>query len=192
MTFDPNVPNASQSPGLFPAQMNANLTRLKTIILGDHVFNDTAQPDDGTHKQVTLVARVDPVSLPAGTNGILYGKIAGSTAKVFYYDGARVFKMAQVLAAVTFNQAGTIQGNSFGVASVVSSGGGSPQYTITFSPALPDIFPQFSLSCVEPSGNPVIGKVLSFTVTTMVVRFVNQNGTTVNPMTQGNLIVFGG
>lgn len=195
MTFDPSVPNASQSPGLFPAQMNADLGRLKTIISGDHVFNDTAPSlppnNDGAHKQMSVVARVDPTGAPApGTNGMLYAKIVGSTAKMFYYDGNRVFKMAQVLAAVTFNNAGTIQGNPFNVNSPIALAGGV--YTITFTVPLPDEFGQFSLTCVEPSTNAVIAKVLSFTANLMTVRFVNLGAQLVNPITTANLIVFGG
>jgi len=78
MTFDPNVPNAGQSPGLFPAQNVTNMTRVKALINAEHVFNDTAQADDGVHRQMTMVARADPGALPAGTNGMLYTWIDGS------------------------------------------------------------------------------------------------------------------
>jgi hypothetical protein len=74
MTYDPNVPNANQSPGLFPPQNNNNFTRLQQIISGDHVFNDTAQVTDGKHLQVTLINRLAPTigDLPTGTNAMLY------------------------------------------------------------------------------------------------------------------------
>ena len=90
MTFDINVPNSGQSPGIFPAQNNTNFSRLQAIISGDHVFNNTAQADDGVHKQVTLVARGDPVSLPSGTNGIFYNKLVSSVSQLFYYNGTTV------------------------------------------------------------------------------------------------------
>lgn len=76
MTYDPNAPNAGQSPGLFPTQNNTNFARLKTIFNADHVFNDTAQADDGVHRQMTIVNRLNPGSVPAGTNSMLYGKAA--------------------------------------------------------------------------------------------------------------------
>jgi len=72
MTFDPNIPNAGQSPGLFPPQNNQNFARLKTIINADHVFNDTTQATDGYHRQATMIARAQPVALPTGSNAILY------------------------------------------------------------------------------------------------------------------------
>ncbi len=89
MTFDPNVPNAGQSPGLFPPQNNTNFARLKTIINADHVFNDTAQTTDGVHRQCTMIARAQPVGLPTGTNAILYSWIdANGASQLRYYNGA--------------------------------------------------------------------------------------------------------
>lgn len=89
MTFDPNVPNASQSPGVFPAQNNTNFARLKTIINADHVFNDTAQTTDGVHRQVTMIARASPVGLPTGTNAILYAWVdSQSRTQLRFYNGA--------------------------------------------------------------------------------------------------------
>lgn len=94
MTFNPTVPNASQSPGLFPSQNNTNYTRLKTIINADHVFNDTAQANDGAHKMVTLVDLLaDPVALAAGTNGILYTKVENGTSELKFYNGLTVLQL---------------------------------------------------------------------------------------------------
>lgn len=87
MTFNPVTPNAAQSPGLFPAQNNTNFTRLKTIINTEHVFNDTAQVDDGAHRQVTLVNRTAPGSVPVGTNSMVYGFLASdSVNELWFYD----------------------------------------------------------------------------------------------------------
>lgn len=94
MSFDPNVPNASQSPGLFPVQNSTNFTRLKTIINSDHVFNDTAQSTDGYHKQMTLVARATPSSLPSGSNAVLYTKLNGaSQAQLRFYNGNQDYQI---------------------------------------------------------------------------------------------------
>ncbi len=86
MTFDPSVPTASQSPGVFPAQNNTNFSRLKTIINADHTFNDSAQTTDGYHKQMTLLARAHPVGPLTDANGMLY-VFAGTTAQLWFYDG---------------------------------------------------------------------------------------------------------
>jgi len=74
MSFNPNVPNASQPPDLFPPQNATNFSRLQTIIQKDHQFNETAQVTDGVHKQVTMIARAlaTPASLPAGTQALTW------------------------------------------------------------------------------------------------------------------------
>ena len=41
MTFDPAVPLATQSPALFPAQNQANMSVLNANIGRDHQFNNT-------------------------------------------------------------------------------------------------------------------------------------------------------
>lgn len=88
MTYNPNVPNASQSPGLFPTQNNTNFARLKTIINADHLFNDTAQSTDGVHRQCTMIARAIPGALIPGTNSILYTWIdANNQAQLRFYNG---------------------------------------------------------------------------------------------------------
>lgn len=186
MTFNPNIPNGGQSPGLFPTQNAANFTVLQDIINRDHIFNDSPGVGDnsGTHRQVNLTDRTDPVSLPTGTNGMIYL----SSGIPRYYNGTRVMGLIPVLARITFNNGGVVQGTSLN-ATVAPPAAGI--YTITFTVALPSIYPQISLTCIEPSTNPVICKILTFTVNSMTVRFVNQSGTTVSSITQANLIIFG-
>jgi hypothetical protein len=88
MTFDPNYPNAAQSPALFPTQNNTNNTRLKTIINADHVFNDSAQTTDGVHRQTTFISRAHPAVLLAGTNAILYSFVdAQARSQLWFYNG---------------------------------------------------------------------------------------------------------
>jgi hypothetical protein len=88
MTFSINVPNAAQSPGLFPAQNNTNFLRLRDIINNDHNFTNSAAAAQGIHKQVTLINRSTPVGLTAG-NAIVYTKpdIFGAT-QLWLYNGA--------------------------------------------------------------------------------------------------------
>lgn len=95
MTFNPNVPNASQSPGLFPPQNNTNMARLKALFNNDHVFNDTAYAGpnlpgtDGCHRQVTMITvPTVPVVLPNGTNSILYTNLDSlSRAQLYFFNG---------------------------------------------------------------------------------------------------------
>lgn len=102
MTFDPNIPNAGQSPGLFPPQNNTNFARLKTIVNADHVFNDTAQSTDGFHRQATMIVRAQPGGLPVGSNAILYAWLdsAGQT-QLRFYNGANDFQLTPQIAAPT-------------------------------------------------------------------------------------------
>ena len=102
MTFDPNIPNAGQSPGLFPPQNNQNFARIKTIINADHVFNDTAQSTDGFHRQCTMIARAQPVALPTGSNAILYSWLDGAgQTQLRFYNGATDYQLTPLVAGPT-------------------------------------------------------------------------------------------
>lgn len=139
MTFNPSVPNAAQSPGLFPAQNSTNFTRLKTIINADHVFNDTAQATDGVHRQVTLISRATPAVLPAGTNGILYSKVDTlGSSQVYFWNGAVDYQVTPTMAiraAVNFSNSGSRR-SFFNVSSVTKNVEGD--YTVNFTNPMPD------------------------------------------------------
>jgi hypothetical protein len=180
MTFDPSVPNAAQSPGLFPAQNNTNYTRVKTIINADHVFNDTAQSTDGVHRQMTLISRAHPVALPAGTNSMLYS-FSGSTQQLWFYDGASHFQMTPTMpirAAVAFNAAGVIQ-SQVNVSSVVLSG--TSIYTITFTIPMPNANYIVQVCGMRPGANTVcnggvLGNPFASSVTQNFVKVVFNGG----------------
>ncbi len=140
MTFDPNIPNAGQSPGLFPAQSNTNYTRLKTIINADHVFNDTAQSTDGFHRQCTMLVRAQPGSLPAGSNAILYSWLdAASQTQLRYYNGANDFQITPQVAAPT-----KLTGS-------VALAGNTPSGTIYTVP--PNSYGTIFVNYISPAGN---------------------------------------
>lgn len=104
MSFNTIVPNAAQSPGLFPVQNNTNFTRLKAIVSADHVFNDSGQATDGYHNQMTMVARASPspAILPAGSQGVLYNKLDGSNpAQLWYYDGTNDYQITPSPAVIS-------------------------------------------------------------------------------------------
>ena len=108
MTYNPNVPNASETPSLFPAQGSANFTRLRKIINNDHIFNDVAPvpvgglpTNDGRHRQVTLKNRNRPTQIPTGTNSILYSSSGnapetGQANQLFYWDGTDYSQLTPV------------------------------------------------------------------------------------------------
>lgn len=74
MTFNPNWPNAADSPGIFPPQNNINYAGLRKIINKDHNFLDTfgTDPTAGAHKKVTFLNLASAPVTTAGGNGILY------------------------------------------------------------------------------------------------------------------------
>lgn len=126
MSFNTNVPNASQSPGLFPAQNGTNFTRLKAIIDNDHLFNDTADAaTDGRHKQVTLRTRSDPMGAVSGGALILYTKLDSSgRARLFTWNGTQRFQLTPTFTETrgsvdltdinTYQDMTTIETDSFG------------------------------------------------------------------------------
>ena len=150
MTYNANVPNAGDSPGIFPAQGAINFTRLKTLINAEHVFNDTAQVTDGVHRQMTLINRLNPVALPAGTNGMLY--LQNNFPKG--YDGVQNYYIPKMLAAVTFNNTGAVQGTAVNINNIVRNGVGD--FTYNFGTALPSTNGQWTVSAYSGVPNQVL------------------------------------
>jgi len=115
MSFSITVPNATQSPGLFPAQANENFLRLRDIINNDHLFTDSSATNQGIHRQVTTInLSADPVSLLFG-NGILYSKLdASSLSQLFWYNGSTVEPITpgRKLYANVLNGAAVMSGGS--------------------------------------------------------------------------------
>ncbi len=144
MTFNITVPSAGQSPGLFPPQNNTNFSVLKNIIDRDHIFNDTPAIGDnsGTHRQVTMIARAPPSSLPTGTNSIAYTWIdAFGRAQLIFYDGTTHVQLTPgIVAAVNFDGTGApgaqMIRSQYNVSSVVKTGTGA--YNIVFTFPMPN------------------------------------------------------
>lgn len=137
MTFNPGIPVKTESPFLFPDQMHANLNRLQTIIEADHVFNETAQVNDGIHKQVKFLNRVAPVGSPLvnGESGIMWTQPdTMGRAVQFWYNGVNFYPLNATKALVNFNGLTlAIQTGSYNVATVTRYPGGVGRYRITYS-----------------------------------------------------------
>lgn len=86
MTFDALIPLASDSPGIFPAQSQANFTRLRDIIAADHQFNNSAAANDGYHNLIHMTPQA-PTGALAGV-GRLYVKDVAGVIQLFYRDSA--------------------------------------------------------------------------------------------------------
>ncbi len=207
MTFDPSVPNANQSPGLFPPQNSTNFTRLKAIISGDHIFNDTQNVNtDGKHLQVTLLNRATPGSLPAGMNGILYSKTASSVTQLFFYNGITDYQLTppvtptvRILASVNFigtGSSGTDQTirSQYGVATVRKTSTGC--YTVNFSTPMPDANYMVQATGMRDSDDASSGCVRgnatysnSVTVNAVRVAFFGSS-TSTQDVLMGNVTIF--
>ena len=88
MSYNIVVPNANQSPGLFPAQNNTNFQRIKEIIDNNHLFTDSASQTQGYHKQVSMInLTIAPAAL-VGANAITYSIVdANGQAQLHFYNG---------------------------------------------------------------------------------------------------------
>ncbi len=86
MTYVANTPLSTDSPGIFPAQAQANFARLQTLFAADHQFNNTMLGNDGWHN---LIHMTEQVPLPAiASTGQLYAKSASGVTQLFYTDSA--------------------------------------------------------------------------------------------------------
>jgi len=134
MTFSIIVPNANQSPGLFPTQNNTNFQRIKDIVNNDHNWTNSSSASQGIHKQCTFINRTTPVGLPAG-NGVLYSQADTTGAsQLRWYNGAsdvQVTNSGEVLVAsgnkalttVSSGSIYTVAPNSFGYIYMWVAGG---------------------------------------------------------------------
>lgn len=168
MTYNANAPNTNQSPGLFPNQGSVNFSRLKTLFNAEHIFNDTAGSDDGLHRQMSIFNRTDPVSLPDSSNFMFYSN--NNRGKMF--DGTNLMFIPRLVAAVTFNGSAVIS-SSINVSSVSKTAVGD--FTVNFSPSLPDTSGQFCGMCFKNS----IGAATVCTINTYTIALIRVNITNV-------------
>lgn len=84
--YDPSVPLNSDSPSVFPAQSQANFSRLQTLLGADHQFNLSAVADDGYHNLIRMTQQAPTGALAA--TGRLYAKVANGQVNLFYMDDA--------------------------------------------------------------------------------------------------------
>lgn len=140
MTYDPAVPQSSESPSVFPGQGQANFGRLKTIIEADHQFNNTAQANDGYHNVIHETLQT-PSGVLASTGRLYANTIAGRVHQFYMDDQGTSYQITPTLpirAAVNFNGIPAIPTirSSYNVTSVTKNSTGI--YTITFTTAMPN------------------------------------------------------
>lgn len=204
MSYDPNVPNASQSPGLFPPQNGTNFSRLKTIINADHVFSDASTGGEGFHKQCTMIARAIPAGvIPGGANSILYTFVDSfGQSQLGFYNGTINYPITsfRMLAAVNFNGLGstgdkTIR-SSYNVSSVNKTDTGSYQINFATNLANTDYIVHVTGKGAGQNGisNGAVRGNASYN-TVVQVGFVqvvfNGSGSNLLDVEMGNILVFG-
>ncbi len=90
-TFDPTVPQNSDSPSIFPAQNQANMLVMNAILARDHQFNNTPNaipPTDnsGYHNLIHMTQQAPSGAL--ASTGRLYVKTISGLIQLFYMDDA--------------------------------------------------------------------------------------------------------
>lgn len=202
MSFNASVPLNSDSPSIFPAQNQTNMTRLQTIVGADHQFNLTAAADDGYHNLIHLTQQAPSGALAA--LGRLYGKSSSGRVHQFYMDSAgteyQITPTMPIRAAVNFDGTGGVGAQSirsqYNVSSVSKTADGT--YTINFTTAMPDAnYMVFALGMRNTSsfpataipqvlGDPTYGS--SVTTASVKIQFVSDSGNLRNVL-MGNVVI---
>ncbi len=201
MTFNPSIPLNSDSPSIFPAQNQTNMSRLQTLLGADHQFNLTAAANDGYHNLIHKTVQAPTGALP--TTGRSYVKMVSGRIHDFYMDdtGAeyQITPTMPIRAAVNFNGTGAVGvqviRSQFNVASVtkVSSG----VYTVTFTTAMPNANYIVQVTGMRATaGQFVSGFVLgaatyssSVTTASVKIQFSDQNHDPKDVL-MGNVTIF--
>lgn len=151
MPYKTNIPNASQSPGLFPAQAQENFTRLKNIISANHKFNDSADPaTDGFHQIIKIIPSAEPAN--NSSVGQSFVNSADSTNQLYHKDGLnRVFQITPCLplrAAIVFTPAGPNGTVSYAFNATMGIKQGVGIYRIAFTNAIPTVNYYWSINLI--------------------------------------------
>jgi hypothetical protein len=203
MTYQANIPNATQSPGLFPPQCSENFTRLQTIVGANHKFNVSTDPStDGFHQNVQMI----PVSTPSSNNtvGQLYANSADAKFNLNYVDAAnnnyQITPTIPIRAAISFDAPGGVIaiGYSFNCTVTNGTGGEAGAYVVTFTSPLPSA--NYTVSAIAKGTNAagrtlIVPVILALTNTVqtgrVVIAFINGLGSNDNP-THATITVMGG
>jgi len=96
MVYTNNVPQGNQTIANSQPQIQANFGFLDTGIGTEHNFNAAGSGTDMYHLQASMPNRtLDPVALPADTNGMYYVRAGGAR----FYDGTTICKLTEGNAA---------------------------------------------------------------------------------------------
>lgn len=187
MSFNTVVPNAGQSPGIFPTQCNTNFSRLQALISGDHQFNNSVAQNDGKHKQVTYIDRVNPVApLPTGTNIISFSKQVFDTISDLYtFNGNAIDQQSwrslegtKVVVVPTDAVISAVPTNCYGYVFMIKTSVSPPAISTAFFASNGTVMSIFANSPVNASSTVVVPVVaFSSAGLNIVATGVNGSGT---------------
>lgn len=216
MTYNPNLPQASDKIRNFPADVTTNnWPRLQTIVSADHQFNLAAATNDGYHKIIHFVNQAgafgDGTPVPISGVAQLYTKTIVGEQHLFLMPGTasnavtdeQPISPCVARAYVNFDGTGAV-GNqalrsAFNVLTVNKTGTG--RYTISWAIAMPSSagVAQYCplITGGRSSGPNVFGQVATgayntnVTTTALNIEFYNDNGSHVD-VNVGSVIIFTG
>lgn len=115
MTYNPNIPAASDNLSTSQAQMLTNFGQLSTQFGIDHsAFNTGSGNGDGTHKKITFNAPPSPIPTPGGTVSNVYPNVVSAEQELH-------FKNASHATQITSGGLPIWKGGTIGDSGVVSA-----------------------------------------------------------------------
>lgn len=193
MTFNASTPLNTDSPSIFPAQNQTNMSRLQILLGADHQFNLTAAADDGYHNVIHMTQQA-PSGVLAGT-GRYYAKSSAGKINAFYLDDSgadyQITPTLPIRASVNFNGTGAVGlqtiRSQYNVTSVEKISTGI--YKVTFTTPMPNDLYIVSVSGMRFASvlnNAIYGS--SVTTTFVMVQFTNPGSFADTLM--GNVTIF--
>ncbi len=197
-TFNPATPLNSDSPSIFPAQNQDNMTVLRANIATDHQFNNTPNaipPSDNTGYHNLIHMTLQAPSGALASTGRSYVKVSAARTHQFYMDSSgteyQITPTMPIRAAVNFNGTGAVGAQTirsqFNVTSVVKTGTGL--YTVNFTTAMPNTNYIVQITGMRDSDNQIHGFVLGSGTTSIKLKFIGGSSST-DDVFMGNVTIF--
>jgi hypothetical protein len=147
MSYNANIPQATNIISSSQGQLLTNFSQLNTIFDVDHVTFD-ATSNNGQHQQITFNQNNVPGSAPVDPNSVIYTQAgtASSNAQVMWQNASSPFQLCPIKAWGTFAgpSPAVVPAQSFNISSIVRFNAG--RWVVTISPN--------SVIKTSPAGNP--------------------------------------
>lgn len=214
MTWDPNQPNAAESPNLFPTKCNDNWARLEAIIDADHNFTDSTASNEGYHQIIHWIKESSDPSYISGTAQTYVKDVEDLTLNTVAVTSQHMFHRSSdgttqredpitpvpVRAYVNFNGIGTPAiRSSYNVDAVTRFSGNTGEYLIEFvAGALPTNAFAVVITGMRNTNSSVSGYVrgnasynTAMQTASIIVKFENLSSED-RDVLMGSVIIYGG